>query len=78
MGGVEECTLCDPGYACPPGAMNMTICPVGSYSSGGVGGCTACTPGWRCPEGSSSSTPAGAECPVRFARFEFLRLALMH
>ena len=61
MLGSSNCSLCDPGYACPDPAAPPEKCAVGSYAAGAAFECEPCLPGYRCPEGSVNAAPLGSE-----------------
>jgi hypothetical protein len=80
LNGTVLPSVCEAGYACPPGSSEQTPCASGSMSYRGSSACTNCLAGFieqshlrcqRCVVGKHAPSPGSAACkdcaPGRFA-----------
>ena len=58
--------MCEPGYYCPEGSTEMTICPPGTYEPrSGSDECQICPAGYYCEEGATRPIEChGGYCPA--------------
>jgi len=64
--------MCDPGYYCPTGTVEMIPCPGGSYEPrSGSYQCQPCPAGYYCPENSKQpiDCPKGAYCQAQSSTY---------